>query len=75
MRSAGGAKDKHVQLAFRFVLARTPSATEEGICAWLVEQQMTRFAATKLSAADAEEKALAQLCHTLFNTSEFLYVE
>ena len=75
MRAATGAKDKHVQLAFRFVLARTPSAVEESVCARLLERQASLFAATKLSAAEAEERALAQLCHVLFNTSEFLYVE
>src|SRR5262245_15537443 len=93
MQSAAGAKDKHVQLAFRYVLVRMPSAGEEKVCARLLEQQRALFAATVgqdsdparsgrigilphgLSAADAEERALAQLCHVLFNTSEFLYVE
>jgi hypothetical protein len=57
------------------VLARTPTAAEERVCAQLLERQTALFAATKLSPAEVEERALAQLCHVLFNTSEFLYVE
>jgi hypothetical protein len=75
LRAAAGAKDRHVRLAFRHVLARTPSAVEEEVCARLLRDQASLFAAAKMSDADAEERALAQLCHVLFNTSEFLYAE
>jgi len=75
IRAAAGAKDRHVRLAFRSVLARTPSAVEEEVCARLLRDQASLFTAARMSAADAEERALAQLCHVLFNTSEFLYVE
>jgi hypothetical protein len=72
---AAGVKDSYVQLAFRYVLARTPTAVEEEVGARLLRDQASLFAAAKMSARDAEERALAQLCHVLFNTSEFLYVE
>jgi hypothetical protein len=75
MGAAAGAKDSYVRLAFRYVLARTPSAAEEEVCARLLRDQAALFAAARVSAADAEERALAQLCHVLFNTSEFLYAE
>ncbi len=75
MRAAAGAKDRYVRSAFRYVLARTPSAAEEEVCARLLRDQASLFAAARVSAAEAEERALAQLCHVLFNTSEFLYAE
>src|SRR5205807_1026104 len=54
IQAAAGAKDQHVRLAFRFVLARTPSAAEEDICTRLLRDQASLFAAAKLSAADVE---------------------
>jgi hypothetical protein len=75
IRAASGAKDRHVRLAFRYVLARTPNAVEEEVCARLLRDQAARFAVVGATAAYAEERALTQLCHVLFNTSEFLYAE
>ena len=59
---AASAEDR-VKAAFRVVLAREPQGNE---LAWSAE-------ALKDFDKD-EKKALASLCHTLMNTSEFLYV-
>ena len=54
--------EDRVKAAFRVVLAREPQANE---LAW---------SADALKDFDKDEKkALASLCHTLMNTSEFLY--
>jgi hypothetical protein len=72
---ASGSRDKAIRTAFRLALARSATATEVEICSRLLERQAGAFRAATSSPADAEHKALIQLCHTLLNTSEFLYVE
>jgi hypothetical protein len=74
-RSAGASGEGAVRAAFRLALARQPSALEVRICAQLLEHQTAALRAANKPAADAEQLALVQLCHTLLNTSEFLYVE
>jgi hypothetical protein len=64
-----------VRAAFRLALARPPSAAEVRICSQLLECQAATFRAANKPAAEADRHALMQLCHTLLNTSEFLYVE
>jgi hypothetical protein len=41
----------------------------------LGRSQKERFLSSGLSQADAAHQALAQVCLTLLNTSEFLYAE
>jgi hypothetical protein len=72
---AGASREKAIRRAFRLALARPPSAAEADICAQLVRRQAQIFRASSLPPMEAEHKALVQLCHTLLNTSEFLYVE
>ena len=75
MRLAEGSRDKAVRAAFRLALARPPNAAEEAICTRLLERQVAIFREAGFPATEADRKALVQLCHTLLNTSEFLYVE
>jgi hypothetical protein len=75
VRLTDGSPAKMIEYAFRLALARPPSAAEEKICARLLERQARIFREAKLPAAAADRKALVELCHTLLNTSEFLYVE
>jgi hypothetical protein len=56
-------------------LARRPGANETATCRALVRRQAEFFRAGGLSPGEARHRALAQLCLTLFNTNEFLYVE
>ena len=68
-------KEEAIRLAFRLALARLPSPQEAEICSRLLERQTGIFRAAKLSPRAAQQQALVQLCHTILNTSEFLYVE
>jgi hypothetical protein len=74
-RLAGAPREDAIGTAFRLALSRSPSTAEVDICSRLLERQAGAFRAAKSSPAESEHKALVQLCHTLLNTSEFLYVE
>lgn len=63
--SAGSDRLKQIDLAFRIALGRPARDSERVAC----EEAFARF-----EKQDAEAKSLIQLCHTLLNTSEFLYV-
>jgi hypothetical protein len=64
-----------IETAFRLALARRPNAQEAATCAELLAQQTELGRKAGLSAEIAAHQALVQLCHTLLNASEFLYVE
>jgi hypothetical protein len=64
-----------IRLAFQLALARLPNDKEVDICKRLLQRQTAIFRASKLSPHAAAHQALVQLCHTILNTSEFLYVE
>jgi cytochrome c553 len=74
-RLAGGTGDKAVATAFRVTLARAPTPAETAICSQFLDRQARAFREAKCSPQEADHKALVQLCHTLLNTSEFLYLE
>jgi hypothetical protein len=74
-RLAGDSRLEATRAAFRLALARTPTPAEEEICSGLLERQARTFREAKAAPADADHKALVQLCHMLLNTSEFLYAE
>ena len=74
-RLAGGTGASTVATVFRLVLARMPTEAESVICTQLLDRQARTFREAKCAPQEAEHKALVQLCHTLLNTSEFLYLE
>lgn len=74
-RLAGTAGEPPIRIAFRLVLARRPSADEIAVCLLLLQRQAAIYQSAKLPADQAAKKALVQLCHTILNTSEFLYAE
>ena len=63
-----------VDLAFRLALARRPSADESRWCLALAEREGVRQLMTGAELHAARESALVRVCHTLFNTSEFLCI-
>ena len=63
-----------VDLAFRLALTRSPTEDESAWCQEFLSKQREHFAAQEDAAREAGVRALAELCHTLLNTSEFLYV-
>ncbi|MSR59886.1 MAG: DUF1549 domain-containing protein [Planctomycetaceae bacterium] len=65
--------DDRIALAFERALVRRPSADEIRESAQFVEHQAGLYRSQGLDAQAADHKALVHLCHTLMNTSEFLY--
>jgi hypothetical protein len=74
-RAAGPSGERAIHTAFRLALARPPSAAETDICLRLLERQAALYREAGQPTGAAERLALVQLCQTLLNTSEFLYVE
>jgi mono/diheme cytochrome c family protein len=73
-RTAGADLEKRIDLAYRIALSRGPTAQEAVLCAELVRRHAERYRSEKVPDDQAQRKALAQFCHVLLNTSEFLYV-
>lgn len=63
-----------VDLAFRLALARPPGAEEARWCLALAEREGVRLLTSGATLESAREGALARVCHTLLNTSEFLCI-
>ena len=74
-RLAGNTGEPAITTAFRLALARSPTAAETAIGYRLLERQAAAYRAAGRSAGEADHLALIHWCHTLVNTSEFLYVE
>jgi hypothetical protein len=70
-----GSEEVAVRGAFGLALAREPSAAEARRCVNFFVHQERAFQAAGAPQNLAFQKALAQLCRTLYNTSEFLYSE
>ena len=64
-----------IETAFRLATIRSPNQAEMAICRQLRERQIKLFLDQGASAVDAGHKSLVQLCLTLLNTNEFLYVQ
>ncbi len=67
--------EPRIDLAFRLALVRRPVADERETCRELLDRDERRFLESGMGRDAAAHQALVQLCRTLFNTSEFLYVE
>jgi len=66
---AGEDRQRQIEIVFRLALGRRPADQERQWCFEHLEQQ------TAIFAADQNTAALADLCLTILNTSEFLYAE
>jgi hypothetical protein len=66
--------EKRVEAAFRLILGRVLRPLEAAWCDEFLHQQAGHFQTAGQSLEQAARSALVQLCHTLVNTSEFLYV-
>lgn len=64
-----------VRLAFETALQRAPTVEEVAAAQAVLAQAQTSWQSEGLSPARAQREALAALCHTLFNTAEFLHVD
>ncbi len=74
-QTAGTTGEQAITVAFRLALVRSPTPAETAICYRLLERLSAAYRAAGRSAAEASRLAVTHLCHTLLNTSEFLYVE
>jgi Protein of unknown function (DUF1549)/Protein of unknown function (DUF1553) len=73
--AASGSREQEVHAAFQLALARAPSGTETRQCVDFLARQNLAFQQAGAPENQAASRALAQLCRTLLNTSEFLYSE
>jgi len=64
-----------IRRAFSIALCRLPNHEEENRCTAYLDRQRTAFKTAGASDREASRQALTELCHTLLNTSEFLYAE
>ena len=64
-----------IRSAFRIALARTPNDDEIVACTAQLASQRKLYLDAGLSQDESNQQALVELCHTLLNTSEFLYAE
>ena len=74
-KSGGESLGEKIDLAFRIALGRKPALKEQAWSTALFERQAERHRADQIPAEQAADNALVSLCHTLFNTNEFLYLE
>jgi hypothetical protein len=63
-----------IEFAFLLALSRKPSEQETRWCLGLAEREGVRLLTTGTNLQAAREAALARVCHTLLNTSEFLCI-
>ena len=73
--AGSAARSEQIERAFRIVLVRKPNRNERRALLNLYQQQSDSLAADEVPAEDIPHRALVEVCHTLMNTSEFLYVE
>jgi len=71
----GGDVEPSVRRLYRVVLCRLPDAAELQLCRETFEVQAAVLRGQGQKPAAARRQALKELCHTLLNTSEFLYRE
>ena len=67
--------EERIGRAYLQVLGRFPTTTESATCGELLVQQQKLLEQSGTESAVARRQALAYVCHMLWNTSEFLYVE
>ena len=65
--------DEQIRLAFQRVLVRQPTEEEFSQSVQFLDHQSNRYRRQERDAEHAAQRALVHLCHSLLNTSEFLY--
>jgi hypothetical protein len=80
-REAPGELDRQIEHAWWLALGREPSQSEQSEAVRHVSMQAANLASAAaaggqpLTPEQAQQQALASLCHVLFNTNEFMYVD
>ncbi len=73
LKAAASQKTDPIGLAWRTILGRRPTEDEQRACEQFVSEQTSAW--KKTSPGEAGQLAMADLCHMLLCTNEFLYVE
>ena len=72
---AGPEIDQRVKLGFQIVFARQPTETELAKSLAFLGEQELGYVAPENPAEKARQAALADFCHMLLSSNEFLYLE
>ena len=75
LKQVGNVPTGLITAAYRTALARKPDENEVALCSAALARQTKLYRDSGVSDGQAKQQALRELCHTLLNTSEFLYVE
>ena len=78
LETAGAQVEDQIDAAFRMALGRSPAPDEMGWARGFYDRESARYRAAAHGVSDAappSQAALGGLCHVLFNSNEFLYVE
>ena len=73
--SAGPELEQRVKLGFQIVFARQPTESELTKSIAFLNEQQRGYASVENPAEKARQMALADFCHMLLSSNEFLYVE
>ena len=73
--AAGHRSGRQVEEVFWRALARSPSADELTECVAFLERQTASHTRREPGSVSARERAVADLCHVMFNLNEFVYVD
>ncbi|MCH7989885.1 MAG: DUF1553 domain-containing protein, partial [Planctomycetes bacterium] len=68
-------EQQQIETAFRIALGRPPDQEEMQWSVDLLRRHVTRLLREKTTNDEAHRIAITHVCHMLFNTNEFLYVE
>jgi hypothetical protein len=74
-REAGTTPEGCIERAFECALARKPAPEEQTWAAEFLSKQAEHYRSQPMPPEQADQQALASLCHMLLGTNEFLYVE
>jgi hypothetical protein len=76
-RAVPDSRPRQIEWAFRLALARRPTPDQTHYGETWLDEQAARYAQAdpRGTPAQAEQRALADLCLMLLNTNEFLYIE
>ena len=73
LKAAGTNKSNLITLAWQTVVGRRPTDDEHQACEQFLAEQTATW--QKTNPTDARQLAMADLCHMLLCTNEFIYVE
>ena len=75
LQEAGKFAQARIDRAFRIAYLRSPTTEESLWAATLLLDQQQKYEEAGVAPEDGVRKALANLCHMLLCSNEFLYVE